>query len=263
MNTIYGNLELLSSDDAAWFARAQSFFFHFQEHGSITTFGGIPGKAEPYGYCAADDTGYVYTVLNPSQAFVTVNLPMGECPPALRDSSRLLFRDAGFVPALQAGTVTLGPEQLAVVGFGAYAEDIYDLGVQDDVVIPRAIQPLAYSVESQTAKAVRLSVPAPADGSVLIMMRQLSLDGTPYRTKGGAPPTGVFMADILKINASQNGLPCALRKEYNKQIWCGLSWAAGIVDADSLAPGIPLVFQCDTEEQADVRLEPVVYHISW
>jgi len=46
------------------------------------------------------------------------------------------------VPKLSGDNLTLGPEQLAVVGYGEYAEARYDLGVQEDVVIPQHIRKL-------------------------------------------------------------------------------------------------------------------------
>jgi hypothetical protein len=51
-------------------------------------------------------------------------------------SGRTLFRDAGFLPALNGNEIKVGPGQLAVVGFGSYADARQDLGVQEDVRIP-------------------------------------------------------------------------------------------------------------------------------
>ena len=263
MNTIYGDLELLSDTDADWFARVQTLFFHFQQHGVIATFGGIPGNAEPYGYYAGDDSGCVFTVLNPSHAFVTVRLPRGDRFAGPLENGRVLFRDAGVVPQVSDDSITLGPEQLAVVGFGRYADQTYDLGIQNDVVIPRDIQPLEYTVVEQSPKNMRVALSVPRCDAVLVLMRQLSSDGRAYRSKGGSPPDGVFMDAILKISATHNASALPVRVEYDKQIWCGLSWAAGQIDATGLAPDEQLLIQCSTEEQADVRLELSIYQLAW
>ena len=51
----------------------------------------------------------------------------------------MLFRDAGFVAALSDHTVKLGPGQLAMIGYGRYADRQFDLGIQEDVRIPLSI----------------------------------------------------------------------------------------------------------------------------
>src|SRR6185437_7508258 len=44
VNTLHGNLELLSDSDARWFARAQRLYAPLQQAGATTLFGGVPGK---------------------------------------------------------------------------------------------------------------------------------------------------------------------------------------------------------------------------
>ncbi|MDZ7377645.1 MAG: hypothetical protein ONB13_13640, partial [candidate division KSB1 bacterium] len=100
-NTYYGNLELLSDDDARWFAKAQALFFPFQQQQAICTFGAIPGTGEPYGYLAQDKRGAVITLVNPQQAMATMTLPAG-------GNARLLFADAGFTPRIEGNSVILG-----------------------------------------------------------------------------------------------------------------------------------------------------------
>ena len=51
-NTIYGNLELLDSGKGEWFRNVQDLFLPLQSSARFTEFGGIPGKAETYGYAA-------------------------------------------------------------------------------------------------------------------------------------------------------------------------------------------------------------------
>jgi len=42
----YGNLDLLSQQDAAWFAKAQSMFYPFQEKNNIRLIGEIQGDKD-------------------------------------------------------------------------------------------------------------------------------------------------------------------------------------------------------------------------
>ncbi|MBN1479709.1 hypothetical protein EH223_17510 [candidate division KSB1 bacterium] len=75
-NTYYGNLDLLTENETRWFARAQQLFLPFQAQQAITTFGAVPGTAEPYGYLAQNKNGAVITLMNPKQAFEHIQLPV-------------------------------------------------------------------------------------------------------------------------------------------------------------------------------------------
>ena len=88
--------------------------------GRTYSFGAMPGEGEPYGFSSVDAQGALYTVVNPSQSVRTVPLPRVHLRQAPVHRSRVLFRDDGFAPRLADDMITLGPEQLAVVGFGEY-----------------------------------------------------------------------------------------------------------------------------------------------
>src|ERR1700723_62869 len=75
VNTVHGNLEFLSDEDAGWFAKVQSLYLHLQSMGRIKTFGGIPGEILPYGFGAIDSDGEVYVVVNPAQTIEEIRLP--------------------------------------------------------------------------------------------------------------------------------------------------------------------------------------------
>jgi hypothetical protein len=57
INTIHGNLEFLSDEDARWFARVQSMYAPLQAMGRTKTFGGIPGEEQSYGFASFDHSG--------------------------------------------------------------------------------------------------------------------------------------------------------------------------------------------------------------
>ena len=54
----------------------QQMFHHFQNVDRISSFGGIPGMAQSYGFKAEDDKGIVCTVVNPSQQTATLKMPV-------------------------------------------------------------------------------------------------------------------------------------------------------------------------------------------
>lgn len=261
VNIYYGNLELLDAEKARWFAKAQSMFLRLQSLGRTHTFGGVPGEAEPYGYASLGETGALYTVVNPSQSVATVTMPRVSRVQRDLSGGRLLFRDAGFVPELAGDTITLGPEQIALVGFGAYASEEYDLGVQEDVVIPAEISPIAaeFSAEDGAAAA---TIDPPAGYDLRIVMKQLRADGTTVRTSGGSPPDGTTLGRILTLSCAQGERELPVRIEYDKAIWSGLSWAVGEVSASDIAPGEPVTVGCSST-MPDVRLEAAVYAVRY
>jgi hypothetical protein len=120
-------------------------YLPLQAAGRTKTFGGTPGEVQPYGFGILDATGSIYTVVNPTQAIKSVDLPLlSRVQPPL-ENGRVMFLDAGFIPIFRGDTVTLGPGQVASVGFGRYAATEFDLGIQDDVHIPREIEPIESS----------------------------------------------------------------------------------------------------------------------
>jgi len=254
MNTYYGNLDLLDPAKATWFAKVQGMYFDLQRRARFETFGGLPGKAEPYGFAAHEGADALLAVVNPSQRTAQVTLPgQGEM--------RLLFRDAGFVPQLSEGAITLGPEQMALVGVGRYANEAFDLGVQEDVVIPRSISPVAATFEADGEKAIAARLTAPTGGSLRVILRQTDPSGASHRTSGGAPPEGRNMREVLRIEASQGGQPVPVEIQYDKAIWSGLSWAVGEIRCEGLQDGSELTVRCATEEAANVALSAEVHQV--
>ena len=91
MNVYHGNLELLNTPDAEWFAKVQGLYRPLQQRDGIAAFGAIPGTGKPYWFSGASSRGAVFTVVNPGQEIVS--MPLG-----LPHASRVLYADAGFRP---------------------------------------------------------------------------------------------------------------------------------------------------------------------
>ena len=262
VNTTYGNLELLGERDARWFARVQSLFLHFQSVGRIKTFGGIPGDFQPYGFGALDGLGSVYTVVNPTEAITTIKLPALSAVQQPLARGKLLFRDAGFVPEITRDSVVLGPEQMAVIGFGKYASGAYDFGTQSDVVIPRAIRDLHAAFHNVGKGSIEASVEVPANADLRLVMQQYSPDGTLHRTSGGGEPDGTSMGHIFLLKAEQNGRELPIRSQYDRKIWSGLSWAEGEISHHDLGPGtVKLTFR--TTEKEPVTLKAFAFAVNY
>lgn len=263
INTVHGNLEFLDDEKTKWFAKVQKIYAGLQATGRTKTFGGIPGEIQAYGFGSLDETGTIYTVMNPAQEVRQLELPLLSRVQKPLDRGRIIFRDAGFQPVLTGNKITLGPGQLAAVGFGRYTSLEFNLGVQEDVQIPRSITPLMANFASTGNNALEATVDAPARGDLRIIFRQHYQDGNVARSWPGGPPSGTSMGKVLKIEATQNGKAVPVEINYDKQIWSGLSWGAGEIKQGSFSAGAPVTIRCSSTEKDALRLEGQIYVVTY
>jgi hypothetical protein len=261
VNTIHGNLEFLDAENARWFARVQRIYEPLQAMGRTKTFGGIPGDVEPYGFGSLTEGGAVYTVVNPAQAVREIELPVLSLVQGAQGESKIIFRDAGFIPVLHKNGITLGPGQLAAVGFGRYASKEYDLGIQEDVQIPKSIAGLEAKFVSTTANTIETNIEAPAKGDLRIIFQQHGKAGEIMRSWPGGPPNGTSVGKVLKIYAEQDGKALPTEINYDKLIWSGLSWGAGEIKRRNFVSGRPITIRCSSAEKDPVRLEGELYEV--
>lgn len=263
VNTIHGNLEFLDDAKARWFARVQKLYAPLQAKGRTKTIGGIPGELQPYGFGSLDSSGALYTVMNPAQSVEEIELPLlSRTQEPLRDG-RVIFRDAGFVPELTGDKLRLGPSQLAAVGFGRYAAPEFDLGVQEDVRIPRAISPVEATFVTKGQNVIEATITTPAKGDLRIIFQQRDENGNIMRSWPGGPPNGKSVGTVLKIAAEQNGKPLPIEINYDKVIWSGLSWGAGEIRHGDFIGGRPLTIRCSSAEKNAVKLEARAYAVEY
>ena len=258
MNTYYGSLEMLSDEDVAWFARLQRTFLPLQSLGRTHSFGGLPGQAQPYGFATVTDGGAWYTVVNPRQATALVLLPSFSPYQVPLVRGRVQFRDAGFRAQVDGDTVTLGPEQLALVGYGKFAGGEYDFGEQSDVRIPDRISPLPTKLVQEPDGSVAVSLQAPAEGDIRIILRQTQPDGLALRSGGYmAPDTN----PMFFLAAQQGGQALPVGLQFTRYAWPGLSWLAGEIKAGSYRPGESLKITGRSLETREKRLAVEVYNV--
>jgi hypothetical protein len=281
INTVYGNLEFLDDDDARWFARVQSLYEPLQRTGITRWFGGNPGGVRPYGFGSVEGDGALYAVVNPSHGIKTIRLPRLSTEQEPNIVGRVLFRDAGFAPILEDDFIRLGPGQLALVGFGRYADPAYDLGIQSDIRIPRSIKPLQAHFRyvemlggwetadrivhsgSTGSAAESISIEAmitpPPTGDLRIIMQQRDSDGSVARTVSNAK-----MGQLFAIHVSQAGKELPVEIRYDTVIWSGLSWGAGEVRHDQIAAGKPVRIRLSAAEtDPSLHLDGRVYRVEY
>lgn len=263
VNTIHGNLEFLGDTESEWMAQVQNIYAPLQAIGRTKTFGGIPGESQPYGFGSLDTAGAIYTVVNPAQSVQEIELPqLSRVQPGLQNG-RLIFRDAGFMPVLRGKKITLGPGQMAAVGFGKYAAGEFDLGVQEDVHIPCSIKPLAATFEAKGTNAIEAVIDPPGDGDLRIMFQQLDSNGNVTRSWPGGPPNGTSVGKVLRIVAEQDGKGLPVEIGYDKQVWSGLSWGAGEVKRKDFVSSRPITIRCLSAEKDPAKLEGRLYQVAY
>lgn len=260
MNTYYGNLDLLDEDDAKWFAKIQNMYYDLQQFGQFSCFGNIPGTGNPYGFVAENNAGTLLTFVNPSQKFKTIEMPQTEFKEKL-----LMFCDNGYSPVLTENSITLGPEQMALVGTGKYADRSYFLGIQNDVVIPEEITPLEVDVKLPAQNRATITVNYTSKNDLRIIFSQKTTEGRPLRISGGSPPDGVSMGNLLSINVFQDKRQIPLKINYDKQIWSGLSWAVAEIENKNFKKEKPLIIQYTVTDpqKRECVIEGKVYEVKY
>lgn len=257
VNVYHGNLELLSENDSKWFARTQKLYTGLQQFGIISTFGGMPGEAKPYGFMSVTFRGTVCTAINPSQKITELNLPVEGFSRAA-----ILYADGGFKPVLKGNIIRLGPEQLVVVGFDEYADEQYNMGIDETINIPDSIE----KIEADFIKAGNNTISAivnPVKNNIRILFQQYDIDNLPKRSSGGSPPNGKKMDEYFKIIVTQGKKTIPINIQYDKMLWSGLSWAAGEINRSSLNPRLPLNIKCISTEEGDLTLKAEVYEVTY
>lgn len=250
--TVYGELGLLDDEDARWFSKVQDLFAPLLAMGRTKTFGGVPGEIEPYGFGSFSTHGAIYTVVNPTQEIREIHLQPLSRLHQLRPAGRILFRDDGYVPVLRGTTVTLGPEQMCVIGFGLYADAAHDLGVQSDVVIPSDIKAIQAEFSSVQPNAIQTVVRVPEGCDLRLIFWQRSNDKQAPRSRS------------ITIEAEHSGrqLPVS-QPDQQRAISTGISWAAGEIRAVDIAPGEPLTLRCVSSEEKPVILQGALYAVRY
>ncbi len=261
VNTYYGNLDLLSDEEAVWFAKAQRLWRPLKSRAVFSLFGGLPGKAEPYGYSADFEEGSVRVVVNPSQSAASLALPAS--------GGRVLFHDDGFSPLLRNSEIFLAPEQLAVVvGFGKFDSEVWDLGSCGDNTVAASIRALSAKTSWDGSHQVSAVIEDPPASRLRVILKQfepISEAGGNVRSRkstGGAPPNGTTLGKIFFLNAMQKDRSLSMKINYDKAIWSGLSWAVGEMEAADIRPGIPLKIVAGSLERAPVSLTIEVYALN-
>jgi hypothetical protein len=248
MNTLYGDLSLLTPEDAEWITKVQACFLPLQAKARWSSFGGVPGAGEPHGFTAQVGDTCVYTVVNPAPEWRTLKLPAFDGT----ENAEVIFTDSGAAPELMDDRIRLAPEALAVVATGSLAG--HKLGQDDDVSVPREQDELPLENIVTEKGRMRATVrPGSTGADLLFTFQQFRQWGDPVRTTGGWPPDGQPMDTIIRFSLKAGEMNLPFDQKYGKQIWSGMSWAAVLVKSTDLPRNTPVDIEVDTREaEADM-----------
>ncbi len=235
----YGDPTLLTAEDLRGMKKTRDLFFSAFAAGLTTRFvgDGEPGLAPWHGYLTGGgDAGLLY-VVNPHWERRRVDLDL----PCLWNA-RVLFHDGAGVPPLRVQrdhlALELGPEQMAVIGLGRYADAGGDLGPNLDPPAPAEIR-LLDAVFHATAEGWEADVRAPSGTGTELLVVAEAQDvppahvgpALPYRfgRQNGAAadrPESAAHA-MLRIAVSAGGRDVApTARVPDGPVWSGISWVA-------------------------------------
>ncbi len=250
MNTYYGNLDLLTDDDAEWFAKVQKLYSPFQKNNAIELAGGIPGKGDIYGYKAEDEEGVLLLLVNPSQEHRKTDLDDYQ-PNTEGLNASIIFNDSGFKPSMADKKIYLGPEQLVLVGFGKYSSEDYQLGEEKDVRIPVKMEEVDIHFKNHTKNELHGQFEVTKSGIYRVIFQQFFSNGMPCRVSDGGYPDGTSIdkIGILKVQIENTSIPVTI--EYDKPLWSGLSWAVAEFELNKNHEGVSCTVEYSVKNQAD------------
>ena len=264
VNAFSGSIDSIQTADARWMARVQRLFFEMQAQGKMNSFGGAPFSGQPYGFMGGTSRGAVDVVVNPTQAVATLSLP-GLASGQPLGLGRVLFRDAGFSPHLTANAITLGPGQMAVVGFGAYVAPEFNFGVQQDVVIPSSIEPVDADFHLTAPGVLEARIDPPIQGVLrVVVLEREPGGGAQTGAAAGAPAAGSRNRFTLEITQAGRTIPLrrgGSESDGSDTLSAQPSWAVAEIDINDLTPGIPLRVRFQSNETPQATLEGSAYQL--
>ncbi len=230
----YGDPTLLDDGDARFLGAARALFFDLFEGEAVTRpVGGVPSQSPWHGFQTGSVQDGLLVLVNSTAERQEARLQARDLAEA-----RVLFHDEGFEPecAVEAGglTVTLAPEQMALVGLGRKAAEECVLGtnVGGDTV-SAASRRIDLAFEAGLCRVAGAELARAAEGfDALRLSFRLRRKGTAVRT---AAPRDIPVCESLRIEVEADGRPVAARRMVpDVKVWSGSSWVTGLYALEDL-----------------------------
>jgi hypothetical protein len=162
---------------------------------------------------------------------------------------------------MNGNEVTLGPEQIALVGYGEYSDLKYDFGLEKDVVVPKNIEKLSVDfkkIEKNKYEATIDNFDTVSDIRIVCSFK--GNDDKYYRV---AEYKDVTVGQLLKLTAKQNGNEVPVTINYDKKLWSGTSWASGEIVNKSFVKNAPLIVTYTLDDPNEIKFEGTLYKVRY
>lgn len=242
----YGDPGLLTDADVRGMKAARELFFDAFRRQLTTQFigAGEPGLAPWHAYLTGGARRGLLYVVNPTFTAQRVTLPIVNLATA-----RVLFHEGPQKPVAQVSpdhlVLDLGPEQMAVVGLGAYADPAHDLGDGTEFAPPAAIGLVATIIRPTPGWGLEADLPTtlPAASHVLVVARAWDGDPAdpahllPYifatQTNKAGETTEPKSHELLSITLTDADGQAVrpVRRVPEVAVWSGMSWVATVFPA--------------------------------
>jgi hypothetical protein len=263
----YGNPELLDDGDLQYMRNSRKLYFDAFTRNLTTRFiGGEPGVAEWHGFVTGGGScGLAYLVNpRPYRREISLNLPC-------LANAAVLFFDGINSPQVQVQPdqlrISLGPEQMLLVGMGDYADTKYRLGNEEDAGLPFEMQllPLSFRPDNGILCA---DVPLLQHGTRLHVIAEVresspqTICSQPFRFGKQDTRRSLSMNplthDMLNIRAYKGQEEIKpLRRIPDVPVWAGISWVAAEFSAE-----VPLRIEISQDFPEQKRLRVSAYALS-
>jgi len=150
---------------------------------------------------------------------------------------------------------------MAAVGFGAYSAQEFNFGVQQEVVIPTAIEPIDADFHLTAPGVLEARFDPPIRGVLRVIVSESASSGDPPKVDPHASGN-----HHLTLEINQGGRPIPLRPEGTGSdgesiLNAGLSWAIAEIDVNDLTPGVPVHVLFRSDEKSAMTLDGTAYQV--
>ncbi len=238
---LYGDPTVLTDDDVRAMLAARTLFFHAFEHGLWTRFlgPGEPGVHPWHAYLTGGGASGLLYLVNSSLQQRIIEVPLLDV-----HRGRVLCHD-GQQPAVHVQpehlTVELGPEQMALIGLGTYADARWELPPERDVPPPALSRILPVVWEpGPDGMTAQVQAGALAAGEQLLVVAQAldadpagALNALPFRFARQETRTSddrtPHAHTLVTIGCVAGGVDIPhVHQVPDVPVWSGISWVARV-----------------------------------
>ena len=253
--TFYGDLGLLTESDMLFWGEIHKIFYPISLFGKTYTFGGNPGKEEPYGYVTIGSNSAVISLSNPSQITKSIDLPQN----VYANHTKILFHDSGFTPTIENNSIKIGGEQVILLVTGDLAKSDHKITIDGDNKIAENTKPIKSKMLTSSNKSISYETILDNKCDKVRIVFKAATPGTLNPFRFSSKET---MEKVLQIFVKQLNKTILSEYNYNYSIWAGLSWAVVEFETKKVEGNVPILIQIDFPEKEIIPMVEI-YEVNY